>query len=74
VLVYSHRVEALKEKEDTKMTTEMMEVLEALRREFVTYGDRCDEACERCPYAEQCEACEGWWGCPCWEEGMGDDL
>lgn len=56
------------------MTAEMMEVLEALCEEYVVYGEGCEGACERCPYAERCAACEGWWGCPCWEEGMGDDL
>lgn len=53
---------------------EMRETLGRLADEYVTYGQGCDEACEHCPYAEWCEEYEGFWGCPCWEEGMGDDL
>ena len=41
---------------------------------LVKYGEGCEEACKQCPYKEQCEKEEGWWGCPCWEEGMGEDL
>ena len=31
-------------------------------------------SCEGCPFADQCEALELYWGCPVWEEGMGEDL
>ena len=55
-------------------TTEMRQVVEELTERYVTFGEGCEGACERCPYAEQCSACEGWWGCGAWEEGMGDDL
>lgn len=54
-------------------TTEMREVAYGLM-EHVVSGEGCEEACARCPFADRCEACEGWWGCPCWEEGMGEDL
>ena len=55
-------------------TWEMRDVVAQLADEYVEYGEGCDEACEHCPYAAQCEACEGWWGCGAWEAGMGDDL
>ena len=55
-------------------TQEMRDVVDALTEKYVTYGDGCEKACEHCPYADQCEACEGWWGCGAWEEGMGEDL
>ncbi len=55
-------------------TWEMRDVVAQLADECVEYGEGCDEDCEHCPYAAQCEACEGWWGCGAWEEGMGDDL
>ena len=45
-----------------------------LTARYVTFGEGCEGACEHCPYAEQCEACEGYWGCGAWEEGMGEDL
>ena len=53
---------------------EMREVVSRLVDEDVEYGEGCDEACEHCPFAERCAACEGWWGCGAWEVGMGDDL
>lgn len=56
------------------MTKEMREVLWELCDKYVEYGKGCDEACEHCPFAEECERDELLWGCPCWEEGMGDDL
>lgn len=37
-----------------------------------TYG--CEKACNHCPYKAKCEAEEMWWGCPVWEEQMGEDL
>jgi len=55
------------------MSREEYEVVEELLV-YVESGEGCEGACERCPFAERCEACEGWWGCPCWEEGMGEDL
>lgn len=60
--------------DETMMTMEMRETLWRLADEYVTYGQGCDEACEHCPYADWCAEHEGYWGCPCWEEGMGDDL
>lgn len=32
------------------------------------------EGCAHCPYAEQCETRELYWGCGVWEEQMGEDL
>lgn len=55
------------------MTTEMREELWTLCDEYVTSGEGCEAACEHCPYAADCAACELWWACPCWEEGMGED-
>ena len=57
-----------------KWTHEMHKVVEELTDKYVEYGEGCDGACEHCPYAEQCNATEGWWGCGAWEVGMGDDL
>ena len=54
-------------------TSEMREAVMELM-EYVEYGEGCEGACEHCPFAERCEASEDFWGCPCWEEGMGDDL
>ena len=62
------------------MTTEMRIAIETLMTE--TCGCNwidadwteamCEAVCERCPYAAQCEhIC---FGCPCWEEAMGEDL
>ena len=55
------------------MTIDYERVWELLA-EAVTYGEGCHEACASCPYAEECHASEGWWGCGVWEKGMGDDL
>lgn len=55
-------------------TREMREVAAELAERYVRYGEGCEEACERCPYAERCAAEGGCWGCAAWEEGMGDDL
>ena len=30
--------------------------------------------CEDCPYFKECEEKEYYWGCPHWEDAMGDDL
>jgi len=30
--------------------------------------------CVGCPYAEECEALELFWGCAVWEDEMGEDL
>lgn len=32
------------------------------------------EDCNGCPFAGECEAHELWWGCPVWEDEMGEDL
>ena len=36
--------------------------------------EQCDAICEKCPYREQCEEEELYWGCSVWEESMGEDL
>lgn len=55
-------------------TSEMRKVTDKLAARYVKYGCGCEKACEHCPYCDQCEAQEGWWGCGAWEKGMGDDL
>lgn len=55
-------------------TSEMRVVVAELAEQYVVYGEGCEGACERCPYADRCDASEGYWGCGAWEEGMGDDL
>lgn len=55
-------------------TREMELVVAELAAEYVVSGEGCEGACEHCPYAEECEASDGWWGCGAWEEGMGEDL
>lgn len=55
------------------MTKEMSKKVEELM-ELVEYGEGCEKACEKCPFAEQCKKEELFWGCGCWEKGMGDDL
>lgn len=32
------------------------------------------EDCNSCPFAGECEKHELWWGCPVWEDEMGEDL
>ena len=49
------------------------------KREFYEVVDRLldqygTEGCEYCPYAEQCQAQQLYWGCGVWEEQMGEDL
>ena len=55
-------------------TMEMQMVVAELTEQYVEFGEGCEDACAHCPYAAQCHATEGWWGCGAWEEGMGEDL
>lgn len=55
-------------------TMEMQMVVAELTEQYVEFGEGCEDACAHCPYAAQCHAAEGWWGCGAWEEGMGEDL
>lgn len=55
-------------------TDEMMDKVDELTDLYVTFGEGCGEACKHCPYREECNEKEGWWGCGAWEEGMGEDL
>lgn len=32
------------------------------------------DGCQHCPYREECQAEELFWGCGVWEEQMGEDL
>lgn len=32
------------------------------------------ENCEGCPFAKMCAQHELFWGCPVWEDAMGEDL
>ena len=50
---------------------EKREFYEVVNKLLDQYGA---EGCEHCPYAEQCEARELYWGCGVWEEQMGEDL
>lgn len=36
--------------------------------------EMCDAVCERCPYSGRCYEMGIMWGCPNWEESMGEDL
>lgn len=40
---------------------------------FETY-ETTEEMCAHCPYREECEPKELFWGCGVWETEMGDDL
>lgn len=51
------------------MSKEMLKVVEMLEK---MHG--CEGACDHCPFAQECEEKEMWWGCPVWEDQMGDDL
>ena len=55
-------------------TAEAREVTEMLADTYVTCGHGCEEACAHCPFAEACAEAEAWYGCPAWEDGMGEDL
>lgn len=33
-----------------------------------------EKVCERCPYCGKCRESGLMWGCPNWEESMGEDL
>ena len=46
-------------------------VTEELENEFLETGEN---VCARCPYRDQCEKEELYWGCGVWETQMGDDL
>ena len=46
-------------------------VIEELENEFLETGE---DVCARCPYRDQCEKEELYWGCGVWETQMGDDL
>ena len=39
---------------------------------FEKYG--VENACENCPYKDECETNNLFYGCIVWEEWMGDDL
>ena len=58
-------------KEEVKimMSKEMLKVVEILEKK---HG--CEGACDHCPFAQECEEKEMWWGCPVWEDQMGEDL
>ena len=44
------------------------------RREMMNTVDALECTCENCPFAEQCDKEELFWGCGVWEDMMGDDL
>jgi len=50
------------------MTIEMRNFLAELAEQYF------EDGCAHCPYCEQCEAQELFWGCAVWEEQMGEDL
>ena len=51
------------------MNKEMLKVVEKLEEVF-----GCEKACENCPFAKACKEKQLWWGCPVWENQMGEDL
>ena len=65
-----------------KMTKEIRERIERNMDE-VCGGNWCetamteeqfDEVCGRCPYCGKCRDMGIMWGCPNWEESMGEDI
>ena len=36
--------------------------------------EMCNAVCEQCPYCGRCSEMGIMWGCPNWEESMGEDL
>ena len=36
--------------------------------------EMCNAVCEQCPYCGRCYEMGIMWGCPNWEESMGEDL
>lgn len=53
------------------MKKERIEFYEITSRLASEYGE---DGCQHCPYREQCEEAELFFGCGVWEEMMGEDL
>ena len=66
------------------MTKEMLKEIESLMNDvcggelwFMSdewTEEKCDEVCDRCPYCGKCYDMGIQFGCPVWEESMGEDL
>lgn len=65
-----------------KMTAEIRTKIETIMN-TVCGGDwfetgmskeMCNAVCEQCPYRGRCYEMGIMWGCPNWEESMGEDL
>lgn len=64
------------------MTNEIREKIEALMNEVcggkwydtTMTEEICNKVCEACPYRGKCWELGIMWGCPNWEESMGEDL
>ena len=52
----------------------MMKMIEQLAEDREYSMEELDKMCECCPYAEQCQAQQLYWGCGIWEAQMGEDL
>ena len=65
-----------------KMTKEIREQIETIMNEVCGSNwwdeefteEMCENVCERCPYCGRCREMGIMWGCPNWEESMGEDL
>ena len=51
----------------------MYEGMSVEEMELAVFDLEC-EGCEGCPFAAVCGEHELFWGCPVWEEEMGEDL
>ena len=49
-------------------------VVEQLAEDREYSMEELDKMCECCPYAEQCQTQQLYWGCGIWEAQMGEDL
>jgi hypothetical protein len=49
-------------------------VMEQLAEDREYSMEELENMCEGCPYAEQCQAQQLYWGCGIWEAQMGEDL
>lgn len=61
------------------MTREIRNEIERIMEEVAGVEDvwteeMCDEVCDRCPYCGRCGEMGIMWGCPNWEESMGEEL
>lgn len=52
-----------------KMTIEQIEAIRTLME-----GKTFEQTCTACPYAKTCERYQLYWGCPAWEEEMGEEV